>query len=112
MSLAFNSANPGLLLATFKRKIDQKHVVTWSYDKDGDFTHETDQWRHKAWLRSEIQAGLLLLHIVRPNNSNVSREVYAIYHGRFIEAMLAHCDTLFSHASASALATSSDQIAA
>ncbi len=112
MSLTFNSANPRLLLATFKQKIDQGHIVTWKYDQDGDFTHNTDQWRNRAWLRPEVLTGQLLLHIMPPKSSTLSREVYAIYHGRFIEAMLAHCDTLFFAAAASALATNSDQIAA
>ena len=112
MSLIFASANPQLLLATFKQKIDHKHVITWLYDGDGDFTHNTDQWKNKAWLRPQILLRQLHLHIISPRNSKISVEVYAIYHGRFIEAMLAHCDKLFSGASASALPTQEDQIAA
>ena len=48
MSLTFNSANPHLHSATFKQKIDQGHIVTWKYDQDGDFTHNTDQMEEQG----------------------------------------------------------------
>ncbi len=112
MSLTFNTPNPKALLAAFKRGIDDKHIVTWSCDTDGDFTHTPEQWKNKAWLRPELKAGELSLYIVKPQNAGVSSEVYAVYHGRFIEAMLAHCDRLFSEGSASALAGNRDSVAA
>ncbi len=112
MAVYFQSSNPAALLADFKKKIDQKHVVTWSYDKDGDFTHATDQWRNKAWLRPSISGNQLILSIMNPRGQSVSREVYGIYHGRFIESMLAHCDSMFTNGSATALATASDMVSA
>jgi hypothetical protein len=39
MALLFKTNTPQALLNDFKKKIDEGHVVTWSYDKDGDFTH-------------------------------------------------------------------------
>jgi hypothetical protein len=48
--------------------------------------------------------------IVKPKDATITSEVYAIYHGRFIEAMLRHCDELFSRAEATALPDSQDNV--
>lgn len=110
MSLTFKTPNPGLLLSTFKKGIDDRRIVTWSYDREGDFTHTPLQWKNKAWLRPELQLGRLELYILNPRDTRISSEVYSVYHGRFIEAMLAHCDRLFSDGTASALASGKDSI--
>ena len=111
MALYFDTGTPKKLLATFKKAIDDGHVVTWSYDKKGDFTHNVDQWRHKAWLRPKIVDGkTLILSILRPQGAKVSSEVYAIYHGRFIESMLRHCDETFVTARASSLPKEDDLV--
>lgn len=112
MSLSFTTANPQALLRAFTTGIDEGRIRTWSYDRDGDFTHTPDQWKNKAWLRPSIVAGALVFNIVKPQGINVSTEVYAVYHGRFLEAMLAHCDRLFSDGAASAMAQYGDIIAA
>ena len=60
MSLKFDTSTPNALLKAFKEAIDAKHVITWTYDKDGDFTHNTDQWRNRAWLRPTVYEGTSL----------------------------------------------------
>lgn len=110
MAVYFYTQSPDKLLATFKKAIKDGHVITWSCDSDGDFTHTTEQWKNKAWLRPTARVGMLELNIVKPKDVNITSEVYAIYHGRFIEAMLRHCDTLFSKAEASALPAGTDQV--
>lgn len=111
MAVYFKTDNPSALLASFKKKIDDKKVVTWSYDKDGDFTHTTDQWRNTAWLRPRIQLRQLAFFILPPKDKPISVETYAIYHGRFVESMLAHCDSLFSEGNATAQAAGEDKVA-
>lgn len=111
MALNFNTDNPQKLLAEFKKAIDEGRVSTWSYDKDNDFTHTPDQWKNRAWLRPKIETNKLTFYIIRPEKISISSEVYAIYHGRFIESMLHHCDTLFSEGSATALSTVGDDVA-
>jgi hypothetical protein len=111
MALRFITNTPNKLLSTFKKAIDDGHVDTWSYDKDGDFTHTPPQWNKLAWLRPSVVDGeKLIFKIIRPQNSTVSTEVYAVYHGRFIESMLAHCNQLFTDARATATADSGDLI--
>jgi hypothetical protein len=108
VAIYFETSAPKKLLATFKQAIADGHVITWSCDKDGDFTHTRTQWQNRAWLRPAIQTGALALFILEPKSAKISREVYAIYHGRFIESMLAHCDTLFTNARATALPDGGD----
>jgi len=110
MSILIKTNNPEAFLKDFKKKIDDKLVKTWSYDQDGDFTHTPDQWKNKAWLRTSIKGGSLSVGILGPQGEKLSSLVYAVYHGRFIESILFHCDSLFSEATASAFPTSEDYI--
>jgi len=109
MAIRFATTTPKKLLASFKKAVDDGKVVTWAYDKDGDFTHTAEQWKSKAWLRPKVQEGAtLIFHIIKPQDSKISTEIYAIYHGRFIESMLVHCDSLFNEAVATAFPADGD----
>ncbi|MCK9588148.1 MAG: hypothetical protein M0Q93_02160 [Terrimicrobiaceae bacterium] len=110
MAIHFQTSTPSKLLNSFKEAIDKKIVATWSYDKDGDFTHATEQWKNSAWLRPVIANNELIFSIIKPQNSNISTEIYAIYHGRFIESMLVHCDSLFTKVSATAFPADNDLV--
>src|SRR4051812_49300242 len=110
MSINFETIKPTRLLTAFKKAIDDGHVVTWSYDADGDFTHTPPQWKNRAWLKPSIFAGQLTMNVVGAQGVPTSPEIYAVYHGRFIEAMLAHCDALFDRSVATAMPTNSDII--
>jgi hypothetical protein len=111
MAIRFETTTPKKLLAAFKKAIDDGKVVTWSYDGDGDFTHTAQQWKSLAWLRPRIKEGEeLTLTILKPRDSKISSEVYAIYHGRFIESMLVHCDSLFTNAVATAFPADGDVV--
>jgi hypothetical protein len=111
MAVTFETSDPRKLLALFKKAIDDRHVVTWSYDSDGDFTHTPDQWRNQAWLRPVIYDGQLTLNFLRNKNVEVTKALYGVYEGRFVESMLTHCDTLFTRSVATAQGTNSDIIA-
>jgi hypothetical protein len=111
MAIHFSTKTPKKLLSSFKKAIDDGRVATWSYDKDGDFTHTAQQWKSLAWLRPKVIEGqTLIFSILKPQNSKVSSEIYAIYHGRFIESMLVHCDSLFTEAVASAFPADDDVV--
>ena len=110
MAIYFNTSDPTRLLKEFKKKIDSKSILTWSYDQDGDFTHTPTQWIRKAWLRPKIENGKLALYILNPLNTHISTEVYAVYHGRFIESVLVHCDSLFSDCLSTAMPTTGDNV--
>jgi hypothetical protein len=103
LAVHFRTNDPAKLLAAYKKVIDDGHVTTWSYDKDGDFTHTAEQWIRKAWLTPSISQGELVFYILGPKEVQITTTVYAIYHGRFIESMLRHCDSLFTSGTASSL---------
>ena len=96
--LKIYTTNPNTLLVSIKKAIDEGHVTTWSYDADGDFTHTPVQWVRKAWLKPSVKMDHLQLNIIWPEGSPKSKEVYSVYHGRFIEMLLAHFDTKFTSA--------------
>jgi hypothetical protein len=108
--LTFETTTPNKLLAEFKKAIDDGKVKTWSYDGEGDFTHTPEQWRGKAWLRPVVATGRLTMKFLGKKSEVTTKEVYGIYHGRFIESMLVHCDGLFTQGYASALPTGVDSI--
>jgi len=112
MGIRVETSNPQALLAAVKEAIRKDKVRTWSCDGDGDFTHSADQWNLKAWLRPSLESGALLLRILPPKGQQITKEVYGIYHGRFIEMLLVHFDDQFSNAYATALPTSRDVVAA
>ena len=111
MALYFKTSTPQNLLDEFKKAIQEGRISTWSFDEDGDFTHTPDQWKNKAWFRPEFQEGQLALHILKPKSINITSEVYAVYHGRFLESMLVHCDQFFTDGIATALPKGKDNVA-
>lgn len=109
MAIHFETKTPKKLLAAYKKAVDDGHVTTWSYDSDGDFTHTAEQWNRKAWLRPKVQEGKeLVFYILSPKETTISAAVYAVYHGRFIESMLRHCDELFTDGRASSMPEDGD----
>ncbi len=110
MSVQIITNSPSSLLTAFKKAMIEKRIVTWSCDSQGDFTHETNQWKNLAWFRPQIQSDRIVLNIIKPKNNNISREIYAIYHGRIIESFLAHFDESFKTAFATAIPENGDLI--
>lgn len=109
MAIYFETKTPKKLLAAYKKAVDDGHVSTWAYDSDGDFTHTAEQWNRKAWLRPKIEErAALVFHILKPKDAKISSATYAVYHGRFIESMLRHCDQLFNVGRASAMPDDGD----
>jgi hypothetical protein len=106
--LTFSTQSPQQLLQSIKAEIQAGKIVTWSFDADGDFTHTPEQWKYSAWLRPFVRSGQLVFGIIPSRNKSMSKEIYAVYHGRFIEMMQGHFDGSFASATASALLVSPD----
>jgi hypothetical protein len=111
MAITVEAADSKGLLAAIYGAIDDGQVETWTYDEDGDFVHHTadQQWEGQAWLTPSLKPGVLTLNTVPPK-TGISGEAYAVYHGRFIEMLLAHFDQDFSVATATALPTDQDRV--
>lgn len=100
------------LVDSIKKKIDSKAITTWIYDSDGDFTHDVDQWRYKAWIRPRHNEDKqkIVFNILGRNDRKMTSAEYAVYHGRFAEMLLVHFDLQISRVELSALPTSSDSL--
>jgi hypothetical protein len=93
--------------------IDDGSIRTWAFDNSRKYlTHigSGDQWKNRAFMKPSLSTDRLIFNIIMPRNENVTTEVYAIYHGRLIEMILAHFDKLFSSAQATAFPTTEDLI--
>jgi hypothetical protein len=108
MAVLFTTNKPNDLLAAIKKKIDDGKIDTWIYDNDGDFTHKPDQWKGKAWLRPRPQQGVLAFGLLGQKEVVMSKQIYGLFHGRFIDMMLTHFDKEFSMAQATAMGTDLD----
>ena len=95
MAVNVSTPNPSALLARIKAAIRDNSVETWSVDNDGDFTHTPVQWRNHLWLRPLAGNGSLAFNVIKAQGKSVTKEDYAVYHGRFIEMLLAHFDGEF-----------------
>lgn len=102
MALIVNAPNPKQLLADIKKAIDDKKIDTWVYDADGDFTHSPSQWIYQAWLRPIVAPGVLIFGLLGKQNVVMTKVIYGVFHGRFIEMLLNHFDNDFSATSATA----------
>src|SRR5437762_168405 len=99
MAVFVSTGEGNALLKAIFKAIDDKKVVTWGYTQVGAvkyFTHTATQWDQKAWFQPSFQSDGLRFYIVPPQGKSVSREAYAIYHGRLVEMLLAHFDSKFS----------------
>lgn len=108
MAINFETHAPQELLFAFKKEIDEGRVHDWEYDEDGDFIHVPDRWRYKAWLRPTIEEGRRLTFNFLGRSDARAKAIFCVYHGRLIEAMLTHCDDLFTSVTSSAAATNGD----
>lgn len=108
MALIISTNKANDLVKAIKTAIDEGHVDTWEYDDDGDFTHTPSQWRNEAWLRPVPYTNELRFGILKRQDVDLSVEIYAVYHGRFIEMLLAHFEQYFLTATATSKKTDPD----
>lgn len=108
MSVRLKCEEPSQLLELIKKKIDTKEIETWIYDVEGDLTHSPEQWRYEAWLRPKVKSGELELNIIGQKGKAMSKTIYAIYHGRFVEMALTHFDKRISTAIVSSMPVAGD----
>jgi hypothetical protein len=111
MAVYAYTETPHSLLRSIKEAIEQEKIETWSCDSDGDFTHTPPQWKRRAWLRPTVEEGQrIVFNIIPPKNRRISRLIYGVYHGRFIEMLLTHFDDRIHQACASAMPAAGDRI--
>lgn len=92
MAIYVETNSPQSLVDKIKEAIDQNKIDTWSYDSDGDFTHNVDQWRYNAWIRPKVEDTRVVFAILGRTDKPLSVIDYGVYHGRFVEMLLNHFD--------------------
>jgi hypothetical protein len=102
MSITVFNANPETLLEKIKNGISDGSIQTWEIDTDGDFVHSPAQWR-QAWLRPYVMADMLRFGLIGTENVVMTKAVYGVYHGRWIEMLLTHFDQDFTSIASTAL---------
>ncbi|VWC40581.1 hypothetical protein BLA6993_07025 [Burkholderia lata] len=103
MTIYAKTADPAALLKSIKKLIDTNKIETWAYDAAGDFYHTPTQWNRRAWLRPIVGFGNLEFRLIRRNDEVLTKTVYGVYHGRFIEMLLTHFDETCDAVEASAM---------
>ena len=94
MSITVITSKPKTLLKALYAAVDDGQVATWDYDTDGDFTHSRPQWANRAWFEPHVIVGCLKLGLIGGTQGSkriqMTRGLYGVYHGRFIEMLLTH----------------------
>lgn len=110
MAVIIHTQKPELLLAAIKKAIDDGTVKTWSYDLDGEFTHTPAQWHDLAWMHPRVYSEKeeLRFGFWEASDGQHPKDLCGVYHGRFIEMLLAHFSDAFSDVTATAKRTEPD----
>jgi len=110
VAIHFKTEDSNALFDAICEKIEDGSIETWEIDEQGDFVHVPPQWRYSGYLRANADGEDLEINIFAYEGVDVSVEAYAVLHGRFVEMALAHCDSLFTTASVSALPEVADSV--
>lgn len=112
MSLTIHTKQPRALVRALLKAIDDGDIDTWETSDRMHITHSPAQWRCKAWMKlpKVIGEDTVRFTIIRPKGKNVSKSVYAVYHGRFAEMLLSHFDSKIDRIEISSLASQGDMV--
>lgn len=97
MAIIIKTDNPKKLIKALNEAIDNREILTWSVDHEGDYTIAREQWRYHAWFRLKIlNSNVLAFGIVQSRKYKMTRDLYGIFHGRFVATLLSHFDNLMN----------------
>jgi len=118
MAIHFRSSDPTRLLAAFNQAISNHQngkpgprIDTWRYvlhEQHYYYTHTSQNWRDKAWLRADIDQGQLAFYVRPVEGVRLTRDVYAYYAGHLVETFIRHFPSAFSLAQTTPNASGSD----
>lgn len=93
MAIIIQTQNPNQLINSLNEAIISRTILTWTVDYSGDYTISRDQWKYLAWMRHYIDGNHLIFGIIQSRRYLMTRELYGVYHGRFVATLLSHFDT-------------------
>lgn len=94
--IKIGTENPKGLLKKINDAIESGSIVTWTIDRDGDFSPIQEQWFGKAWVRPVLkddQTDTLYFGILESKQHRMTKAIYGVFLGRFAEMLLTHFDT-------------------
>lgn len=96
MALVIETDNPDAVMKRIYDDIKNNRIDTWAMNATGYFTATPKQWCNRAWMRKSnlIKEKYLCFGIIEVQRGTMTQELYAIYHCRFAEMILAHCADL------------------
>jgi hypothetical protein len=110
MAVIVHASEPRALLSAIRSAVRSGEVAAWSEDEEGDFNHTPELWARKAWFRAKVSDGRIVFNILTPHKLFMKKITYALYHGRFIEMLLAYFGTQFQRVVATALPEEGDDV--
>jgi len=85
-------SNARNFLLIIRKKMDDKNILTWSYDNDLNFHHTPAQWKNMAWLKPTIEEdnSVLKLSLRRLSDTLLDDADRGVFYGRFTEMIISH----------------------
>ena len=105
MAIIVHTDDPDLLLEKIYEAIDNRKAGKWTCTPDGRFTYGTLLWKNEAFFRPQIwveEKQLRFGLIKRKDRKHISSKLYATFHTKMIELLLAQFDRDFRRVSATA----------
>lgn len=111
MALVVQTSDPKSLWNAVRKAISNDSAKTWKFHTDGvHFTHVADQWKSKAWFKSQVKQSSLVFNLVKSDKTTLTKEIYAEYHAKLLRLLLADFGGLFVQVTVTAIATAEDVV--
>src|SRR5262245_8755594 len=110
MAIIVITSRPVSLLRKLKTEVQEGRAGDeWQVDSDGDFFRKPVATASpRAWMRPVTQDGSLVLKILAPRGTTISKRTYALAHSRFVEMLLSYFDDSFEQVTTTALPAHGD----
>ncbi|MDR2816744.1 MAG: hypothetical protein LBB62_08620 [Proteiniphilum sp.] len=112
MAIIIQTDQPDLLLDKIYDAIENKKADKWMSTPDGLLTYGTLLWKNEAFFRPQIWVDDKQLRfglIKRKDRRHISSKLYATFHAKLVETLLACFDSDFRSVTATAARAEPDQ---
>lgn len=93
MAIYVKTDRPHTVVRKLRELINEMEIDTWILDEDNDFTHKSSQWRELAWIHPFIEEERVVFAIIGSQSKPLTRVIYGVYMGRFVECLIMHVDS-------------------
>lgn len=85
------------VVAGIKSLVREGYIRTWLIDDDEDLTINNEKWICKAWFEiipNQEDNNVIGFGIIKSKKYKMTKELYAVYHGRLATTLLAYFDDM------------------